>query len=95
MLAASRKTEFLLRTMIDSTPDLIFIVDKNHRYQMVNRAFAARSTHTPEYYRNKTALEIGIDEEVVFGNPAKNLRGIWEEDNDVVSTGLPKRVPSR
>src|SRR5450432_3397072 len=48
LLADSLKTQALLRTMIDSTPDLMFIQDREHRYQVVNGAFAKRSTRRPE-----------------------------------------------
>jgi signal transduction histidine kinase/CheY-like chemotaxis protein len=95
LLSASRKSESLLRTMIDSTPDLIFIVDKHHRYQMVNRAFAARGDYGPDYYKNKTALEIGIDKDIVFGNPEKGLPGIWAQDEEVLASGKPLRIPEQ
>ena len=94
-LAESQKSELLLRTMIDSTPDLIFIVDRQHRYQMVNKAFAAEKGKEPDYYRNKTALEIGMEREIVFGNPAKGTIGIWAEEKEVVLTGMPKYIPDQ
>jgi PAS domain S-box-containing protein len=94
-LAESRKSEFLLRTMIDSTPDLIFIIDKEHRYQMVNQAFAARSTMGPDYYKGKTPLEIGIAEDIVLGNPAKGIRGFWDEEREVIATGNTIRIPEQ
>jgi PAS domain S-box-containing protein len=94
-LAESKKSEFLLRTMIDSTPDLIFIIDREHRYQMVNQAFAARNTMGPDYYKGKTPLEIGIGEDVVMGNPAKGIRGFWDEEREVIATGNTIRIPEQ
>jgi PAS domain S-box-containing protein len=94
-LAESKKSEFLLRTMIDSTPDLIFIIDKEHRYQMVNQAFAARSTMGPDYYKGKTPLEIGIAEDIVMGNPARGIRGFWDEEREVIATGNTIRIPEQ
>ena len=92
-LSESRKSGFLLRTMIDSTPDLIFIVDREHRYQMVNKAFAARVSKPTDYFRNKTPLEIGLDEETVLGNPAKGIRGLWAEEEEVLTTGRTSYIP--
>jgi len=91
-LSESRQSERLLRTMIDSTPDLIFIMDRQHRYQMVNQAFADRNGMTPDYYRNKTQLEIGMDREIVLGNPQKGLAGLWAEEQEVITTGKPARI---
>ncbi len=93
LLSESRKSQNLLRTMIDATPDLIFILDKEHRYQMVNKAFAGRTPFGPDYFRNKTALDIGIAEEVVLGNPAKGIRGLWPDEDEVMTTGESRYIP--
>ncbi len=90
LFSESRRSEFLLRTMIDSTPDYIFIQDRQHRYLMVNKAFAARGPHSPDYYRSKTALEAGVSEEDVLGNPEKGIPGLWAEQDEVVASGMPK-----
>lgn len=81
--------------MIDSTPDLMFIMDREHRYQMVNQAFADRNGKTPDYYRDKTQLEIGMDSEIVLGNPKKGIIGIWAEEQEVINTGRPMRIPEQ
>jgi signal transduction histidine kinase/CheY-like chemotaxis protein/PAS domain-containing protein len=95
-LAESRKSEFLLRTMIDSTPDLIFVIDRQHRYQMVNQAFATRQeAREPAYYVGKTPLEIGVAEEIVLGNPAKGVRGLWDMEKDVIESGKAVRIPEQ
>ena len=92
-LAAARRSELLYRTMIDSTPDMMFVVDKKHRYQLVNRAFTLRGDKKPEYYKGKTALEIGIDEETVLGDPAKGIPGIWADDDVVFGSGESTTIP--
>ena len=94
-LVESRQSERLLRTMIDSTPDLMFIMDREHRYQMVNQAFADRNGKTPDYYRDKTQLEIGMDSEIVLGNPKKGIIGLWAEEQEVINTGRPMRIPEQ
>jgi signal transduction histidine kinase/DNA-binding response OmpR family regulator len=92
-LAGSRKSEWLLRTMIDSTPDLIFIVNKKHRYQMVNKAFTLKHEKDADYYKGKSALELGVDQAVVLGDPAKGITGLWADDEEVIRTGEAKTIP--
>lgn len=96
-LAGARKSEQLYRTMIDSTPDMMFIVDKKHRYQLVNRAFTLRGdkggNKAVNYYKGKTALEIGIDEDIVLGDPAKGIPGIWADDDVVFGSGESTTIP--
>jgi PAS domain S-box-containing protein len=94
-LAESRRSEFLLRTMIDSTPDLIFIIDKEHRYQMVNKAFASRNKLGADFYTGKTALEIGLDPETVLGNPDKGVRGLWAEHEEIIASGEARYDPEQ
>lgn len=94
-LLESTNSEFLLRTMIDSTPDLIFIIDREHRYQMVNKAFATHHGKDPEYFRGKTPLEIGMDPKVFFGNPAEGIIGIKAEQSEVITTGIAKYTPEQ
>jgi PAS domain S-box-containing protein len=93
LLADSLKTQSLLRTMIDSTPDLIFIQDKEHRYKMVNGAFAKRSTLTPDQYLGKTPMDVGMSKEILFGDPAKGTRGTWQDTEEVLATGITKYIP--
>src|ERR1700722_4298159 len=92
-LAKSRKSERMLRTMIDSTPDLMFIFDKKHRYRLVNKAFSLEHRQPADYFVGKTALQIGIDEEIVKGNPVNVLIGLWADDREVIRTGVAKTIP--
>jgi PAS domain S-box-containing protein len=93
LLADSLKSQALLRTMIDSTPDLMFIQDREHRYQMVNSAFAKRSTLSPDQYLGKTPLDVGMSKENLFGDPARGIRGTWHDTEDVLTTGIIKHIP--
>jgi PAS domain S-box-containing protein len=93
LLADSLKTQALLRTMIDSTPDLMFIQDREHRYQVVNGAFAKRSTLPPDQYLGKTPLDMGMSKENLFGDPAKGIRGTWHDTEEVLTTGIVKHIP--
>jgi len=77
----------LLRTVIDSTPDWIFAKDRNFRYILVNKGFADGIGKTNLEILGKTDDELGVGEEVVFGNPEKNIFGTRNEDMLVLSTG--------
>lgn len=77
----------LLRTVIDSTPDWIFAKDRNFRYILVNKGFADGIGKTNAEILGKTDDELGVAEEVVFGNPEKNIFGTRNEDMLVLSTG--------
>ncbi len=45
---ALQTSESLLRTVIDATPDLIFVKDKNGKYLLVNKAAADMYQLTPQ-----------------------------------------------
>jgi len=88
-----RQSEQLVRAIIDSTPDWIYIKDRQHRYLMVNQSYA-RSVHLPvEEIVGKDDLEIGHPEELVKGNPEKGIRGYWGDDNEVMNEGHPLTTP--
>ena len=59
-----RRNEALLRTIIDSTPDWIFVKDSQHRYQIVNKAYAETTNFEPDELIGKTILDIGLPEEI-------------------------------
>lgn len=82
----------ILRTIIDSTPDWIFIKDREHRYRLVNRAYAATMGLVPEEFIGKDDLEIGFPEEIVKGDDAKGIRGFWTDDRAVMESGEPKFI---
>ncbi len=88
-----RQNEALLRTIIDSTPDWIFIKDQNHRYRLVNQSYAASMHLSPEDFVGKNDLDIGFPEDIVRGNPAKGIRGFWADDRAVMDSGETRVVP--
>lgn len=87
-----RQNEALLRTVIDSTPDWIFIKDQNHRYRLVNQSYANSMHLLPEDFVGKNDLEIGFPEEIVKGNPEKGIRGFWADDRAVMDSGETKFI---
>lgn len=87
LLSEAKQSEELLRSVINSTPDWIFIKDLGHRYLLVNQSFAEAMHKSPEFFVGKNDIEAGFPEEMVIGNPAKGIIGFWENDNAVVRTG--------
>jgi PAS domain S-box-containing protein len=93
LLAEVKQSEELLRTVIDSSPDLIFIKDTGHRHLMVNKAYAEMVNMKPQEMVGKNDIELGYLEEEVRGNASKGIRGFWEDDSEVISTGKIKTIP--
>lgn len=84
---ASRKleeSERLLKSVINATPDWIFIKDIHFRYLFVNDGFASAQSLKPDDFYGKTDLEIGFDKELVFGNKDKGIRGFRTDDREVL-----------
>lgn len=82
----------LLRTVIDSTPDWIFIKDTDFKFSLVNQGFANTLNKNPEDFIGKTDIEIGFPEEAVMGNKEKGIHGFHEDDAQVLQTGKSKMV---
>ncbi|MEO5682840.1 MAG: PAS domain S-box protein [Chitinophagaceae bacterium] len=92
LLAEVKQSEALLRSVIDATPDLIFIKDTGYRHVMVNKAYASLLHLTPEDIIGKNDIELGFKEEQVKGNITKGIRGFWQDDDDVIRTGSTKNI---
>jgi PAS domain S-box-containing protein len=82
-----QQSERLMRTVIDSTPDWIFIKDREHRYRLVNQGYATALHLQPDDFIGKNDLELGFPEELVKGDPDKGLRGFWADDRLVMDSG--------
>jgi PAS domain S-box-containing protein len=87
-----KERETLLRTIIDSIPDWIYVKDREHRYRMVNKAYADSYNMNPETFLSKTDLELGVQEEIVQGDPEKGIRGLLADDLEVISSGEMKII---
>jgi len=83
----------LLHTIINTTPDWIFLKDLNHRYRLINQGQASAMSLRVEDIIGKTDLELGFPEEVVKGNPDKGLVGFWPSDDEVIETNEVKVIP--
>lgn len=93
LLVDVKQSEELLRTIIDSTPDWIFIKDHNHKFLLVNQAFADSLRKTPQEIVGKDDLEIGFLPEYVTGDPTRGIRGFWADDDEVYKTGKVMYIP--
>lgn len=93
LLVDVKQSEELLRTIIDSTPDWIFIKDQNHRFLLVNQAFADSLRKKPQDIVGKDDLEVGFQPEYVTGDLARGIRGFWADDDEVYKTGKVMYIP--
>jgi PAS domain S-box-containing protein len=84
-LEQTELSEQLLRTVIDKNSDCIFAKDQNFRYILANNSFAQAIGKTLEETIGKNDLELGFAEELVFGNPAENIRGFRTDDLAVLA----------
>jgi PAS domain S-box-containing protein len=91
---AVQSSERLIRSIIDSTPDWIFVKDRQHRMVLNNVSFARALGRTPEDFIGKTDLELGFPEETVMGDPEKGIQGYWWDDQRVMDTGEPQVIKS-
>ncbi len=91
-LKEARETEDLLTTIIDATPDWIFVKDQDHRYQLVNQGYSNSLQIPKETFIGKNDLELGFPEDIVLGNEEKGIRGFWPDDDEIFATGQSKFI---
>jgi diguanylate cyclase (GGDEF)-like protein/PAS domain S-box-containing protein len=82
---ALKKSENLLRNVIDSSTDYIFVKDKDLKTILCNRKFAQSVNKNPSDLIGKTDIENGWDAELVKGNPDKGIIGYEKYDLEVLS----------
>ena len=82
---ALRDSKELLNTVINSTPDWIFLKDREFRYAYANASYAQALNRSVESMLGKTDAELGFDKESIYGNPAKGIRGFRADDTAVLN----------
>ncbi|MBN1966603.1 MAG: GAF domain-containing protein [Anaerolineae bacterium] len=92
-LATVQQNERLMRTIIDATPDWIFLKDREHRYVLVNKGYANDLHLEPEDFVGKDDLDLGFPEELVKGDPERGISGFWADDDAVMNSGKPHVIP--
>lgn len=79
-----RKSARFYRSIVDSTPDSIFIKDKSFRFIFSNKTHCERHNRTMDEMHGKTNLELGFPAEQIFGNPEKGIRGYLHDEKEVL-----------
>mgnify|MGYP001563056644 CR=1 FL=1 len=74
-----QKTHRLLQSVIDSSPDWIFVKDREYRFVLVNQAFAASQKLIPADMAGRLDSEFWSNE-LCEGNEAKGIRGFHTDD---------------
>ncbi len=77
---ALKENESLLRNIMDSSTDYIFVKDKNLKTILCNKLFAHAVNKKPSDLIGKTDIENGWDAELVKGNPEKRTTGYEKYD---------------
>jgi PAS domain S-box-containing protein len=91
-LTGVKNSETLLRSVIDASPDFIFVKDRANRFILMNKAMADTLEVSTNEFVGKNDLEIGYNEEVVKGNKEKGIRGYWEDDEQVMTSGESLKI---
>ncbi|HEC23779.1 MAG TPA: GAF domain-containing protein, partial [Chloroflexi bacterium] len=82
------QSERLLRSIIDSTQDWIFVKDRDFRYVLVNRAFAEfYGQRSPEEMIGKDDYDLGTPAYLIEGDPERGIRGFRTDDRAVIEEG--------
>ena len=74
------RSKLLLQSVIDSTPDWMYVKDVQHRFLLVNRSFAAAQNLTPQDMIGRGDSDF-FSQEMCRGNPDKGIRGFHADDN--------------
>jgi PAS domain S-box-containing protein len=86
---AVQDNQRLMRTIIDTSPDWIVVKNRDNQFVLVNQAFSDYVGLPTEEMVGKNDIEVGFDEEIVRGNPEKDIPGFWPEDQQVMESGEP------
>lgn len=74
----------LLRTVIDASPDMISVKDKQHRFLLVNQSLATSQGLEPTAMLGKPDTDFWPDYQC-YGDSARNIRGFHVDDNEAFS----------
>lgn len=82
---ALKRSESLLRNVIDSSTDYIFVKDKNLKTLLCNQKFAQAVNKKPSDLIGKTDIENGWNAELVKSDPDKGIIGYEKYDLEALS----------
>jgi PAS domain S-box-containing protein len=75
------RSKALLQSVVDATPDFIYVKDLEHRYLLVNRSFALSQDREPREMVGRPDTEF-FSEELCMGSPEKGIKGFHADDNE-------------
>ena len=81
-----KRQQGFLRQVIDSSPNLVFVKDRDSRYLLANNALANAYGTTPANIQGKTDLELGVS--------AEEFTKFRQDDIEVLQSGKEKIIPS-
>ncbi len=87
MLDKQQQSLLMLHSIVHMTPNWVLIKDRNFRYLFANETYARAIGWTPEEIIGKDDVELGYPAELIFGDPARNIRGFRADDRTVLETG--------
>jgi len=79
------QTATLLENVINSTPDLILVKNKQLQTILCNEASAKAVGKSRQAMLGKTDIENGWNPELINGNPQKGIRGFVHDDMDALA----------
>jgi PAS domain S-box-containing protein len=86
-----RTNAIVLRSIIESSPDTIFVKDASLRMVLCNSALSRSIGKEPDDTYGKTDIENGWSADYVKGNPEKGIAG-WERDDLAALSGKTIQV---
>jgi len=85
------RSKLLLQNVIDSTPDWMYVKDREHKYIMVNKSFAESQNVSPQEMIGRPDTDFFAGE-LCLGNPEKGITG-FHADDDLAFEGKIVRNP--
>ncbi|MCB1159014.1 MAG: PAS domain S-box protein, partial [Leptospiraceae bacterium] len=84
LLNVEQSSRKMLSTIINASPDWIYIKDLEFRYLRVNDSFARDMHLNPDDILGRSDIQIGFHENIVFGDDEREIKGFREEDLEVL-----------
>ena len=90
---ASAAQESFLEQVIDASPNFVYVKDCEGRFVMVNGRYAEAFGREPNDFVGKSNREMGWPEDLAKESPARGIRDIWAEEQEIMASDQPKLMP--
>jgi PAS domain S-box-containing protein len=84
--------ELFLRRILDVSPNLVFVKDRECRFVLVNQRYAQAFRLRPEDFVGQDEMGMGWPEDLVMGNPKLDIPGVWTSDRQVIQSGRTTHI---